>query len=131
MNKNKTDQLLEKIDKRLDSIEERMVTKTDLKNELSNYATKKDLKEMASKKDLDRFATKKDLELMASKKDLESMATKKDLKSIATKKNLKKMEVRIIKKINFVIDHFDGENTEIKQRLDKVEKRVDLYASSI
>ena len=36
------------------------------------------------------------------------MAYKKDLIGLATKKDLRRMEDRITKKINFVIDHFDG-----------------------
>lgn len=50
-------------------------------------------------------------------------------KNMATKKDLKKLENKIIKKLNFVVDHFDGENIEIKQRLEKVEKRIDLFTS--
>lgn len=79
MNKNKSDQLLEKIIKRLDNIEK-------------------------------------------------TMATKQDIKNIVTKQDIKKLENRIIKKLNFVIGHFDSESIEIKQKLDKVEKRVDLFA---
>ena len=59
-----------------------------------------------------------------------NMAYKKDLIGLATKKDLRRMEDRITKKINFVIDHFDGELVETKERLDKVEKRVDLFTSA-
>jgi hypothetical protein len=60
------------LERRIESVEERMATKDDLKK----FATKDDLKRFATKDDLKRFATKDDLKRFATKEDLESRACK-------------------------------------------------------
>ena len=89
MKKNKTDQFLEKITRRLDSIGKKIITKQDIKN----------------------------------------MATKDDIKNMATKKDIKRLENKIIKKLNYVADHFDNENIQTNERIEKLEKRVDTFAA--
>lgn len=80
MKKNKTDQFLENITRRLDNIEKTMVTRQDIKN-------------------------------------------------MATKDDIKRLENKIIKKLNYVADHFDNENLRTNDRIEKLEKRVDTFAA--
>ena len=75
----------QKLNKRFDKMEARMVTKDDAKH----FATKDDLKPFATKDDLKPFATKDELKAFATKDDLKSFATKGDLKPFATKEDLK------------------------------------------
>jgi len=103
-----------------------MLTNEEIKKIREGLATKEDLKIFASKNDLESFAAKDDLKRFATKDDLKNFATKVDLKYFATKKDLKKLENRIIKKLNEIIHVFDREILEARERLDRLEQKLNL-----
>lgn len=85
--------LLEAIGKGFQSMEDRMITKEDLKN----FATKDDLKE-AIENAVQPLATKLDLTEYAKNSDLENLATKADIARLEAKiDGIKIMEIQPLK----------------------------------
>ncbi|MEY4747640.1 MAG: hypothetical protein RLZZ416_689 [Candidatus Parcubacteria bacterium] len=90
----------EKIMGLLVDMDERMVTKEDLKD----FATKDYLKDFATKEDLKSFATKEDLKDFATKEDLKNLATKGDLERVK-EEILKPLEKAVDKDAETIVRH--------------------------
>lgn len=117
--------ILQKLDKRLSTIENQMVTKDDLKDfatrdDLKDFATKDDLRKMESQ--FSKFATKDDL-----KKIEEKMATRTDLSTL--KKELIEYTDSWCTDLITSIDRTKADATEmenIKTRVRNLERKVAL-----
>jgi len=90
-----------------------MITDHDIVKLKTIFVTKDDLKRFATKDDLKRFATKEDLKYFATKKDLKDYSPKKELKSIN-------------KKLDLILDYFDGEILNHGKRLYRIEDHLNL-----
>ena len=111
-----TDKMGELILEQLFKMQEKMVTKDDLKN----FATKDDLKNFATKDDLKNFATKDDLKNFATKDDLKKLEERMGNK-FATKDDLKEMEIRIERKFDTKLDaKFEKQTKEIAEELKNI-----------
>ena len=107
-----TDKMGELILEQLFKMQEKMVTKEDLKN----FATKDDLKNFATKDDLKKLEEKIDTKF-ATKEDLKKLEEKIDFK-FATKDDFKAMEIRIENKFDAKLDErFEKQTKEIAEEL--------------
>lgn len=134
----------------LEFLQENMVTKADLKEELRGYPTKADLKEelkaFATKEDLKGYPTKADLreelKAFATKDDLNNfrsyvvgnMLTKEDAEQFATKTDLSEFRDEVMTTLDGFTKQqirFDHELTAVLGATRRHEDRLDLIEQKI
>lgn len=82
---------------------------------------------------LTKFVTRDDLQTLESRmvtKEYLDAQFKKNFRGVARKRDINALERRLIKKLNFVIDSFDREIIEAKEKLKTLEQRTGIPSLS-